>query len=216
MERKLKVFIAMTIVLTIIVVMLAVTEIYLLKNPTLVYQIPEKTSNVESSNTNASQYKYNLSKRKVHQAVREDYIEIFVDTEGNAYLYTMGNIDNIEDTQIKSNLKNVEKRFSTYSPKDYEFYEDTSIEAYKLDLSKVLTVYNVGMGNGGFRYFVFVKENGEISYLNYDNIIYNGQISVKNVSNLKNVVSIVDNTYTMTPYAITLDGNEVSLYDYIK
>lgn len=228
MENKTKVFIALTLIFAFVTVVLSITVILLIKNPAAIIQMPEKTSNLGEAKTQEnmpaksetvipkSEYNYTLSKRKEHQAVREGYLEVFVDTDGNAYIYTIGDTDTLEDAQVKSNLKKVEKQFSTYSPKNYDNYGDKSISAYKLDLSKVLTVYNVGMGNGGFRYFVFVKENGEISYLNYDSIIYEGQINVKNVSNLKNVVSIVDNEYTQTPYAITLDGNEISLYDYMK
>lgn len=214
MERKPKKTI---FVLITIIVLLGATLVYLFLNPDTVYRISGRTRTDESQNNQTTaQYNYNLSKRKEHQAVSEEYIEVFVDTDGNAYLYSIGDIDTIKDAQIKNNLKNLEKKFTTYSPKNYEYYEETTIKAIKLDLTNVLTVYDVGLGNGGFRYFVFIKENGEISYLNYDNIIYNGEISVKNVTNLKNVVSIVDNEYTLTPYAITLDGNEVSLYDYIK
>jgi len=206
MESKAKVFIFLTIVLAIAVLALSVEVIYLLKNPT----------NAQTTTEIVPQYNYNLSKRKEHQAVRNEYIEIFVDTEGNAYIYTIDDTDNIDDANIKNNLKKVEKQFSKYSPKDYKNFDETTLSAYKLNLSNVLTVYNVGMGNGGFRYFVFVKENGEISYLNYDRIIDNAEISVKDVKNLKNVVSVIDNEYTQTPYAITLDGEEVSLYEYIK
>lgn len=206
MESKAKVFIFLTIVLAIAVLALSVEVIYLLKNPT----------NAQTTTEIVPQYNYNLSKRKEHQAVRNEYIEVFVDTEGNAYIYTIDDIDNIDDANIKNNLKKVEKQFSKYSPKDYKNFDETTLSAYKLNLSNVLTVYNVGMGNGGFRYFVFVKENGEISYLNYDRIIDNAEISVKDVKNLKNVVSVIDNEYTQTPYAITLDGEEVSLYEYIK
>ena len=80
----------------------------------------------------------------------------------------------------------------------------------------MLTVYYVHKGNGGFSYFIFVKDNGKLAYLSYDKLIYDGEIEIKDIDNLENVVSVVDNTYSMTPYVITLDGSEVSLYDYIK
>ena len=216
MENKTKVFIALTIIFAFVTILLSVTVIYLIKNPTVIVSEKEKAADVEDKKIATVQYNYNLSKRKEHQAVREENIEIFVDTDGNAYLYTIGDVQNISEANIKENLKKLEKEFSIYSPKNYDYYSETSIKAYKLNISNVLTVYNVGMGNGGFRYFVFLKENGELSYLNYDNIIYEGQINVKSISNLKNVVSVVDNEYTQTPYAVTIDGNEVSLYEYIK
>lgn len=69
---------------------------------------------------------------------------------------------------------------------------------------------------GGSSYFVFIKENVTLSYLSNDSIIYNREINLKNINNLDNVVYDVENTYTMTPYAIDLIGTKISLYDYIK
>ena len=79
-----------------------------------------------------------------------------------------------------------------------------------------MTAYYVDVGNGGSSYFVFVKENGTLSYLSYNDLVNKGEVNLKNIDNLQNVVSVVENTYTMTPYVISLDGTEVSLYDYIK
>ena len=159
------------------------------------------------NNGRIQSYSYDLSKRTTVQAVRQDNIEVLVDTDGNAYLYMIDDLDNESNMQIKTNLKNIEKQFKTYSPTGYR---------YKLDISNVLTVYYVHKGNGGFSYFIFVKDNGKLAYLSYDKLIYDGEIEIKDIDNLENVVSVVDNTYSMTPYVITLDGSEVSLYDYIK
>ena len=173
-------------------------------------------NNKEIPQTPTSSYDYNLTKRTTNQAVRQDYIEVMTDTDGNAYLYTIGNVDSEDNSQTKTNLKKVEEQFKTYSPKGYNNYGVTELKAYKLDISSVLTTYYVHMGNGGFSYFVFLKENGTLSYLSYDKIIYDGKIELKHIDNLENIVSVVENTYSMTPYAITLSGNEISLHEYIK
>lgn len=169
------------------------------------------------NNGSMKSYGYDLSKRTTVQAVRQDTIEILVDTDGNAYLYMIDNVDNESNMQIKTNLKNIEKQFKTYSPKGYTYIDGShELKAYKLDITNVLTSYYVHMGNGGFSYFVFIKENGKLSYLSYDKLIYNGEIELKDIDNLENVVSVVENTYSMTPYVITSDSSEISLYDYIK
>ena len=169
------------------------------------------------NNGRIQSYSYDLSKRTTVQAVRQDNIEVLVDTDGNAYLYMIDDLDNESNMQIKTNLKNIEKQFKTYSPKGYTYVDGgNELKAYKLDISNVLTSYYVHMGNGGFSYFIFVKDNGKLAYLSYDKLIYDGEIEIKDIDNLENVVSVVDNTYSMTPYVITLDGSEVSLYDYIK
>ena len=90
------------------------------------------------------------------------------------------------------------------------------LKAYKLDIENVLTTYYVHMGNGGFGYFVFVKEDGKISYLSYSELINNGKIELKVINNLNNVVSVIENIYSMKPYVITSDGRELLLSDYIN
>ena len=178
---------------------------------------PNNSESINENNNNNSLYNYNLAKRTTDQAVRQGYIEILVDTDGNAYLYTFGNLDYENDSQLKTNIKNLEKKFETCSPKGYTYIDgSTELKAYKLNLTNVLTTYYVHMGNGGFSYFVFVKEDGKLSYLSYDKLINNGEIELKNINDLENVVSIVENTYSMTPYAITSNGSEISLYEYIR
>ena len=180
----------------------------------------EKTESntIQSTNVSTTVYNHKVSKRTIVQAVREGYIEVLIDTAGNAYLYTIGNIDVEKDSQLKNNIQNIQKQFKNYSPKGYKnnFDDSTELSAYKLNATGVLTAYYVHMGNGGLGYFVFVKENGKLSYLSYDKLISNGEISLKDISNLENVVSIVENTYTMTPYAININGDEISLNNYIK
>lgn len=175
-------------------------------------------NNYTQGKNNTQSYNYNLTKRTTNQAVRNGYIEILVDTDGSVYLYTIGNdIDDEADSQIKTNLKNLEKKFKTYTPREYMYIDGSNeLKAYKLDIQNVLTSYYVHKGNGGFSYFVFLKENGKLSYLCYDKLINNGEIDLKDIENLENVVSVVENTYSMIPYVVTSNGNELSLYDYIK
>lgn len=166
---------------------------------------------------NVSTYNYKLSKRTNLQAVRGEYIEVLVDSEGNAYLYTLGNVDSDNSSQIDLNIKKLESQFKVYSPKGYTYFDGSNeLKAYKLNIKNILTSYYIHQGNGGFSYFVFLKENGELSYLSYDKLIYDGEIELKDIDNLDNVVSVVENTYSMNPYAITSNGSEILLNDYIK
>ncbi len=158
--------------------------------------------------------RYSLANRTYLQAVRLEQAEVLVDIEGNAYLYMFDDEDNL---QVKNNIKKIENKYKTYNPKGYNnTLGEDKLEAYKLDIENVLTVYYVHIGNGGFSYFIFIKENGQVSYLSYDKLIYDGEIYLKDIDDLENVISIVDNTYSMKPYAVTSDGNEVLLSDYIK
>lgn len=167
------------------------------------------------SNVVNSEYNYNLTKRTTTQAVISGDIQIIVDTEGNVYLSLIGTPDTEEDANIKKNLTNLRSKYDVYFPANHP-EDDKSNNAYKLDMVKVMTAYYVYVGNGGSGYFVFVKENGTISYISILSILENGEINVKDVDTIKNVVSIVNNDYGNQSYAIILDGTEVSLYDYIK
>lgn len=169
-----------------------------------------KTAN---SDQKGSDINYNLTKRTMVQAVREDSIEIVVDTKGNAYLTLIGNLDYEEN--IQKNLINLKGKYNVYFPLNNP-EEDGTLNAYKLEVEKVLMAYYVHMGNGGSSYFVFVKENGMLSYLSYDNLVNLGEVNIKNIDNLRGIVSVIEDIYLMTPYAISLDGTEISLYDYIK
>jgi hypothetical protein len=179
-------------------------------------KVLSNNSEPKTEDNTAVLYSYDLTKRTTNQATREGYIEVLADTDGNAYLYTSGNLDYETDSQLKANIKKLEEQFETYSPKGYDSYGSTELKAYKLNMTNVLTTYYVHIGNGGSSYFIFVKENGKLSYLSYDKLINNGEIELKDADNIENVVAVVENAYTMTPYAITSNGSEISLYDYIK
>ena len=170
------------------------------------------------SNVVNSEYNYNLTKRTTTQAVKESTykMKVTVDTEGNVYLDCNDSVINdVKNENIKKNLTNLRSKYDVYFPEDHP-EDDKSNNAYKLDIDKVMTAYYIELGNFGYGYFVFVKENGTISYISILSILENGEINVKDVDTIKNVVSIVHNDYGNQSYAIILDGTEVSLYDYIK
>ena len=104
---------------------------------------------------------------------------------------------------------------SNYTPKGYTDYTGQSsiYNSKKLNISNVLTSYHVLMGNGADDYFIFIKENGTLSYLKIN--LEAGTIPIFNIQKLNNIVTIVENDYTKSPYAVDLEGNEYSLYDYI-
>ena len=170
------------------------------------------------SNVVNSEYNYNLTKRTTTQAVKDSTykMKVTVDTEGNVYLDCNDSVINdVKNENIKKNLTNLRSKYDVYFPEDHP-EDDKSNNAYKLDIDKVMTAYYIELGNFGYGYFVFVKENGTISYISILSILENGEINVKDVDTIKNVVSIVNNDYDNQSYAIILDGTEVSLYDYIK
>ena len=179
------------------------------------YIIFNQTDNKNNDNK-AIEYKYSLGNRKNVQALQQEYTELLVDLNGDVYLSIIGNTDYIENEQIKNNLKSLENSFSNYNPKGYLDYtgQNSIYKSRKLDTSNVLTIYNVSMGNAKIEYIIFLKEEGTLSYLifNYES----GTLPIYNIDGLNNIVSIVENSYTKTPYAIDMNGTEYSLYEYIK
>ena len=165
-----------------------------------------------SNNGSSGSYNYNLTKRKLTQNLFYNYLRVIVDTDGNAYLTTTGTYPN--DSYIKNNLVSFEKKFKTYSPKNFtDFDGSNSIKAYKLNIDKVLTTYYANFGNGNPNYFVFMKENGTLSYMNINDLLDNGKIDIKNITDLKNIVTVINDR--VLSYAVDINGNEVRLYDYV-
>lgn len=170
---------------------------------------------VNSNNNISINYNYTTKNRKNVQILQGDYVEILVDLNGDVYLSVIGNIDNIEDKQIKNSLFYLKNSLSNYTPKGYTDYTGQSsiYNSRKLNISNVLTSYHVLMGNGADDYFIFIKENGKLSYLKINHEA--GTIPIFDIEELNNIVTIVENDYTKSPYAVDLEGNEYSLYDYI-
>lgn len=170
-----------------------------------------------------NQYKYNVSKRKYIQVIDSyDPLSVVVDTNGEAFVTVFGNPEdignNIDDVDKKNNLIKFVKTFKDYYPKGYTTPGPGpySLSSYKLNIKNVLTAYFVDYGNGIANCFIFLKEDGTLSYFFVSEIMATGNIDVKDVNGLKNVVSIPRNRGGSGLYAITLDGEEVELYDYIK
>ncbi|MBQ4584098.1 MAG: hypothetical protein IJA94_04350 [Bacilli bacterium] len=162
-------------------------------------------------------YQYNLANRSRAQGVQYRYIEIVVDTDGNAYLTLNENLEYVDDEMLKNNLLELQNDFKNYFPENYVSEGgEKDLNAYKLDIEKVLTAYYVEVGNGEEGCFVFVKENGTLSYIKIDELFYEGKLNLKDINGLENVIFVVNNTLTKVPYAVKLDGTEVPLYNYIN
>ncbi|MDY3934770.1 MAG: hypothetical protein SOZ11_04460 [Bacilli bacterium] len=219
-QKSNKVLVVLLILFIIITILLGCYIIFSKNSTNKTVNNSQKNDGTSDNVSNVvnSEYNYNLTKRTTTQAVKESTykMKVTVDTEGNVYLDCNDSVINdVKNENIKKNLTNLRSKYDVYFPEDHPEY-DRSNNAYKLDIDKVMTAYYIELGNFGYGYFVFVKENGTISYISILSILENGEINVKDVDTIKNVVSIVNNDYGNQSYAIILDGTEVSLYDYIK
>ena len=219
-QKSNKVLVVLLILFIIITILLGCYIIFSKNSTNKTVNNSQKNDGTSDNVSNVvnSEYNYNLTKRTTTQAVKESTykMKVTVDTEGNVYLDCNDSVINdVKNENIKKNLTNLRSKYDVYFPEDYP-EDDKSNNAYKLDIDKVMTAYYIELGNFGYGYFVFVKENGTISYISILSILENGEINVKDVDTIKNVVSIVNNDYGNQSYAIILDGTEVSLYDYIK
>lgn len=162
-----------------------------------------------------NQYKYNVSKRKQTQVIQTRYFQVIVDTAGDAYVSVVG-YPNFDDD--KNNLIKFEKTFKEYAPEGTWYFdpgEPDTISAYKLNVGKILSVSYVDVGNGGAGGYIFIKENGTLSFFLDYTIFGTGNIEVKNIEGIKNVVSIQQATASAPLYAVTIDGEEIDLSDYL-
>ena len=219
-QKSNKVLVVLLILFIIITILLGCYIIFSKNSTNKTLNNSQKNDGTSDNVSNVvnSEYNYNLTKRTTTQAVKDSTykMKVTVDTEGNVYLDCNDSVINdVKNENIKKNLTNLRSKYDVYFPEDHP-EDDKSNNAYKLDIDKVMTAYYIELGNFGYGYFVFVKENGTISYISILSILENGEINVKDVDTIKNVVSIVNNDYGNQSYAIILDGTEVSLYDYIK
>ena len=219
-QKSNKVLVVLLILFIIITILLGCYIIFSKNSTNKTVNNSQKNDGTSDNVSNVvnSEYNYNLTKRTTTQAVKESTykMKVTVDTEGNVYLDCNDSVINdVKNENIKKNLTNLRSKYDVYFPANHP-EDDKSNNAYKLDIDKVMTAYYIELGNFGYGYFVFVKENGTISYISILSILENGEINVKDVDTIKNVVSIVNNDYGNQSYAIILDGTEVSLYDYIK
>lgn len=176
------------------------------------YIIYDKMENNEKANvdtkvaeekTNTSKEQQNVEpKRKIQQVSNESKkASVLVDTEGNAY--------------FQVNDSDIQKQYKTYTLNGYSGNNgEKQLEAYKLNIQNVLKVYCVSIGNGGSEYFIFIKENGTLSFIEY-NDTFPVLPEVKDIKNLSNVKSIVQEN-SMNASAVTTDGKKVNLYDYLN
>ena len=176
-----------------------------------VFKEKNNKNNNDNENNNV---KVELKEMKNVQIVNGDDVNVLVDTLGNAYVL-MPKKPNIDDNNydakvIKSNLLQFEKNSMKYNINGYvNSNNENTITGYKLNVSNVLSVYNSG------HHFIFLKKDGTLSYF-YDDIASEEFLKLKNISNVKDAVSVSGSNFLYSPYAITKDGTEISLKDYIK
>ena len=176
-----------------------------------VFKEKDNKNNNDNENNNV---KVELKEMKDVQIVNGDDVNVLVDTLGNAYVL-MPKKTNVDDNNynakvIKSNLLQFEKNSTKYNISGYvNSNNENTITGYKLNVSNVLSVYNSS------HHFIFLKKDGTLSYF-YDDIASEEFLKLKNISNVKDAVSVSGSNFLYSPYAITKDGTEISLKDYIK
>lgn len=155
-------------------------------------------------------YNHSMSKRKSVQILSfrtvGNSFYMYVDLSGNVYLQVDGE---------SSIINEIKQKYKTYTIDGYINPDGTSFEkAFKLDIDNVLFIQNSHLGNGDNDYCIFVLENGEIAYLNYYDLSVKGDVTIKKIDGLSNIVTVVSDRFL--PYVVDINGNEYGLWDYIK
>ncbi len=179
--------------------------------------VDNKNNNTNNDN---SAIKNNLIKRQQLQWVygAGQYSRVYVDVDGSAYV-TVYPENVYNDNATKNSLLKFQSRCKSYTLKGESFRDggDFTISAYKFD--HIMTAYYIhdyASTSGKTDIFVFIKDDRTLSYFYVSDLYKKGEVNIKNVNNLKDIVSVVENNYKNIPYAITKDGTEISLKDYIK
>ena len=164
----------------------------------------------ESVNTDANNYFTNLKKNRTYKENNlGNYVNLLLDQNGNIYYKSK---TGEYPSSILSKVKN-------YEFKDYvtNFGDNHIYEGIKLDISNVLTMYYGEEGQSGNDCFVFIKENGNVSYAEIDYDL-NVMMLKDNISGLKNIVSVIQSDgydwYSMA--LIDADGKIYELNKYIE
>ena len=195
-----------TLVLIIILIVVIITS--------LIVILKLMASENKNGTSICSQYNYDVSDRTVPQAVDAGFISALVDTKGDVYIYS--NHNTIYQNRVKESMDKFESQYQLYHPQGYVDKDGSKeLNGLKLDISDVLTIYYV-LNNGTSSHFVFIRKNGDVSYLNASSLIYDGILEINEIPELTNVVAVVANSYNQIPYAITFDGKEISLTNYLK
>lgn len=216
MEKKNTGLIVITVILSILVLGLGGFIVYdkCLRNK----NDDKPITNNNKDDTNDVLYKYSLSNRKyVQQSADNNCLLTMVDTNGGAYILQWGPTEHID----KEILDNLDKALSPYvktplKASDDSFEDENTLNAYKIQGDDFLASYFVHSKNDNNEYCILIRKDGTLSYFSTYDIYYKGEFNLKNIDNVKNVISIGDNQYTGMPFAITFDGKKIALNDYIK
>ena len=151
-----------------------------------------------------------ILKNDVGQVLNSIYGTFVIDTDGNVYFKPNEKVNSAGFDAIfkKESSLGITK---TYQIEIYEANpSEHGFEGYKLDLTNIVSGYEIYRGNGGFKYVLFIDKVGSVYQLNFAIDTENGEIDYSNVEKLtdyNNIVSIVE-THTFEGYrAVLIDRN---------
>lgn len=179
--------------------------------------VEDKETDYNSNNCD-SEYQYSLSNREYIQILGHGYLHFILSKEGDVYLTSK--IDNesyVEEEYEKENILKLQSKYQTYNIKDYSNWNidnSDNLLGYKIDIDNILSMYNLFIGNNGMNIFIFLKNDGSLFYLNYEDIINGKEIlTPKKIEGLENIIAIVENEPPSgeMPYAINKDGKEIPI-----
>ena len=170
----------------------------------------EETKQLENTKDAATIFYENMVKNRKVTVDYDNGIEIVLDKDGNVYYSTNKKVEG-----------KVEQK-SSYTIDDYIAGIDENgkmsniLNGYKLNISGVVSMYHVWIGNGGYQGYIFIKDNGTIGKLTYDAYLdFNKNEILKivdfeeTVTGYKNIISVeTSNSWDAHGYnLIDIDGN---------
>lgn len=79
--------------------------------------------------------------------------------------------------------------------------------------SNVISCFELEQGNGGYTYIMCINSDGTVSSIDTQGLIDSGKISIKNYTNVKNIVNLISIDFAtgVEVYGVNIDGNICAL-----
>ncbi len=201
-----------TWLIILLLIVLVVMAGYIVYDKTL---IKEETAKVDDTNTQeqVEETKTTL-KNDIGQVLNSVYGTFIVDKDGSVYFKPTEKVmsHGLEAPFKKDTSLGIAKTYQI------EIYEPTpekptsTFECYKLNLTNIVSGYEVYLGNGGIKYVFFIDRIGDVYKVNFT--IENSEFDYSNIEKLteyKNIVSIVETStfggYSGAYSAVLIDKN---------
>lgn len=171
--------------------------------------VNDNTNAENNSTTNEENNENNeILNNEVGQVLNSMYGIFVIDTDGSVYFKPNEKVENLGTFKKDTSLGTI----NTYQTKVYETSPSVyTFEGYKLDLTNIVSGYQITIGNGTLKTIFFIDKLGNVFKVNFtyekDIIDYS---NIEKLTSYSNIVSIVETStggYSGGYNAVFIDKN---------